>query len=219
MDVHDTHGHTSLMWAAYKGHPACVETLLQWGASVSAADENGFTALHWALVKGTQGCIQKLVEYGSDRYATTKDGKTPATCAKEMNTLGAYHRSLADAGFNANGSRKSVMPPFSWFSNVRTSLSQFFFLWPFVILACCFYAVALAPIYIGLPLSGIIFFVLQWLSQQLLLSTAPPNMKHIHHTVSCIFGCCMLLRLIYMAALPRWHIRRLIVLGRFRLGD
>ena len=36
VDVPDAHGHTSLMWAAYKGFPPCVEVLLLWGASVTA---------------------------------------------------------------------------------------------------------------------------------------------------------------------------------------
>ncbi|KAI7055185.1 palmitoyltransferase akr1, partial [Hortaea werneckii] len=69
VDVRDSQGHTSLMWAAYKGFGACVDVLLRWGADVHAADDMGFTALHWALVRGNYLCIQKLVEYGSDRFA------------------------------------------------------------------------------------------------------------------------------------------------------
>lgn len=183
VDVPDTHGHTSLMWGAYKGHPACVELLLQWGASVTASDENGFTALHWALVKGNQGCIQKLVEYGSDRTAKTKDGKTPAICAKEMNTSAVYHQALSDAGISENGLQKAPLPLISAFSDVKLALSRFFFFWPFFILICCFFAVSVAPVYFGLPLASVIFFALQWIGQQLLLRTAPMNMKHIHHTV------------------------------------
>ena len=78
VDVPDAQGHTSLMWAAYKGFPACIDILLRFGADVHAVDEMGFTALHWALVKGSYMCIQKLVEYGSDRFARSKppEGET-----------------------------------------------------------------------------------------------------------------------------------------------
>ncbi|TAQ90881.1 hypothetical protein B7494_g777 [Chlorociboria aeruginascens] len=71
VDVPDGHGHTSLMWAAYKGNPLYVDLFLRWGSDVHAEDETKFTALHWALVKGHPACIQKLIEYGSDRFAET----------------------------------------------------------------------------------------------------------------------------------------------------
>lgn len=182
VDVPDAHGHTSLMWAAYKGYPGCVEVLLHWGASVSAQDETGFTALHWALVKGSQGCVQKILEFGADRFVTTKDGKTPAQCAKEMNTTHVWHRSLSEAGFNPSGSPKAASYLTYLASDSRIALARFFFFYPFPILYICFNIVSALPVYFGLPAAAAMFFALQWGGQQILLRAAVPNMKHTHHT-------------------------------------
>ena len=98
MDIQDAQGHTSLMWAAYKGYGAVIDLLLQWGANVYARDDQGFTALHWALVKGAQHPIFKLVEYGSDRFAENNEGKTPAVVAKEMNASRQWRLALWECG-------------------------------------------------------------------------------------------------------------------------
>ena len=182
VDTPDTHGHTSLMWAAYKGYPQCVEVLLLWGASVTATDEKGFTALHWALVKGTQGCIQKLLEFGADRYVQTEDGKTPAQCAKDMNTVEVWHRSLSEAGFDADGNAKAPSWLSYFASDNKTALSRIFFYYSFAILYVCFWIVSIFPVYFGVPGAALGFFVLQGAAQQLLIKAAVPNMKHIHHT-------------------------------------
>ena len=182
VDVPDAHGHTSLMWAAYRGFPACVEVLLIWGASVSAQDENSFTALHWALVKGSQGCVQKLLEFGSDRFAQTKDGKTPSQCAKEMNTVPIWEASLAEAGFDQNGAPTTSSFLSLIASDKRLALSRFFFFYPYAILLVCFWIVSILPVYFGLPAAALVFFGLQSLGQQLLTRSYVPNMKHMHHT-------------------------------------
>lgn len=182
VDVTDAHGHTSLMWAAYKGYPACVELLLERGASVSATDGNGFTALHWSLVKGSLGCVQKLVEYGSDRNATTNDGKTPATCAKEMNTMRVWHRALREAGLHPNGSPKPPLPVLSYFNDTKTVLWRFFFFWPFLVLFLCFYAISALPTPFGLVAAVLVFYACHLAAQKLLVRASPPNMKHMHHT-------------------------------------
>lgn len=184
VDTPDSKGHTSLMWAAYKGFPVCVDVLLQWGASVSVTDEQGFTALHWALVKGCQDCIQKLIEYGSDRFAATVEGKTPAVVAKEMNSTQQWRRALAHCNYNADGTIKPF-PLASLMNGFDKSLliKRFFFLWPTVVLFCSIYILSGLPVILGAPLALVAAFILQWLAQQL-LPWAPPNMKHIHHTVS-----------------------------------
>ena len=182
VDIPDAHGHTSLMWAAYKGFPLCVEVLLLWGASVAAQDENGFTALHWALVKGSQGCIQKILEFGADRFAETKDGKTPAKCAKEMNTVPVWHKALSEAGFEANGTPKSASYVSYLGGDSKIALSRFFFFYPWAILYVCFSIVSILPVYFGLPIATAIFMMLQTGGQRLLKTTSVPNMKHIHRT-------------------------------------
>ncbi|KAL9058921.1 MAG: hypothetical protein Q9162_001477 [Coniocarpon cinnabarinum] len=182
VDAPDAHGHTSLMWAAYKGFPQCVEVLLLWGASVTVTDEKGFTALHWALVKGTQGCIQKLLEFGADRFVQTSDGKTPAQCAKDMNTVPVWQRSLSEAGFDASGTPKTP----SWLSflasDQKTALRRFFFYYPFAILYLCCWTISALPIYFALPAAGVVFFLCQYAGHQLLLRAALPSLKTLNHT-------------------------------------
>lgn len=180
VDTPDDKGHTALMWAAYKGFPACVEVLLKYGANIHAKDEQGFTALHWSLVRGSYGCIQKLIEYGVDRDAITNDGKSPSAVAKEMNSEKQWNRALADCGYTPAG--EPMKYPFSFISSDRRYfMSRFFFFWPFLMLISCLYVAAKMPVYIGAPLSIVVWVALQTSGQQL-LKWAPLNMKHIHHT-------------------------------------
>jgi len=117
VDTPDAQGHTSLMWAAYKGFPACVDLLLRWGADVHATDDMGFTALHWALVKGNYACIQKLVDFGSDRFALSKpqegqtEGDTPAMTASKMKSDRAWRKALVDSGFDEDGNPLAFQYP------------------------------------------------------------------------------------------------------------
>ncbi|KAJ9669646.1 palmitoyltransferase akr1 [Coniosporium apollinis] len=180
VDIPDANGHTSLMWAAYKGYPAVVDLLLRWGANVYARDDKGFTALHWALVKGSQPCIQKLIEYGSDRFAENNEGKTPAVTAQDMNTVDQWRRALSDSGFSSNGSPR-YFPLSGLVKDRRTFLSRFFFFWPFLILLCALYILSRMVVYAAVPIALFIAWSLQWAAQQL-LRWAPADMKHIHRT-------------------------------------
>ena len=173
------------MWAAYKGYPACVDLFLRWGANVNSTDETGFTALHWALVKGSQACIQKLVEYGSDRYAVTSTNKTPAVVAQEMGSTRAWHRALAELGFNEDGTAKKLPLPYTSFIKDRAFLNKFFFLFPFGLLILVFTILSRMLIFISVPLTIFLAYTLQWAAQQVLL-WAPPDMKHLHRTVSSL---------------------------------
>ncbi|KAF1353826.1 Palmitoyltransferase akr1, ankyrin repeat-containing protein akr1 [Delphinella strobiligena] len=179
VDVPDTQGHTSLMWAAYKGFPACVDVLLRWGADVHKRDSQGFTALHWALVKGSYMCVQKLLEYGADRFAANNEGKTPAVTAQEMNSVRQWHKALSDTGFDNQGHPKQF--PLSFVKDTRKFLDRFFFTWPTLVLGATLYILAWMPIYFGLPLSMLTSYCLQWSSTKLLV-WAPSDMKHIHKT-------------------------------------
>ena len=185
IDVPDAQGHTSLMWAAYKGFGACVDILLRWGANVHAVDEMGFTALHWALVKGNYMCIQKLVEYGSDRSARSKppegqaEGDTPSMTASKMKSERQWHRALVDSGYDETGSSLHFPVPFvkdrRWFYN------RFFFLWPFVLGGLQLYMLAHMLIWIAIPGVLLVGYALQYLVQKL-FRWAPPDMKHMHRT-------------------------------------
>lgn len=183
VDIPDSQGHTSLMWAAYKGFPACLDVLLKWGADVHARDDLGFTALHWALVKGSYNCIQKLLEYGADRFIANNDGKTPAVTAKDMNSTRQWHRALSDCGFDPSGNPRSF--PLTFVKDTRKFLDRFFFAWPFVVIGVTLYILSIMPVYFGLPISMITSYLLQLASQKL-LKWAPSDMKHMHKTVrSC----------------------------------
>jgi hypothetical protein len=181
VDIPDPQSHTPLMWAAYKGYPACVDLFLRWGANVYATDDQGFTALHWALVKGSQGSIQKLLEYGADRFAKNNDGKTPALTAEEMNTKRQWHRALAVTGYKPDGTPKEF--PVPGVKDTRWFLSRFIFFWPFLILFFGFSLVSHYPVFAGVPFAVILAYIMQ-LAAQKLLRWGPSNMKSIHHTVS-----------------------------------
>ncbi|KAI7221262.1 palmitoyltransferase akr1 [Hortaea werneckii] len=185
VDVRDSQGHTSLMWAAYKGFGACVDVLLRWGADVHAADDMGFTALHWALVRGNYLCIQKLVEYGSDRFARSKpandipQGDTPAMTASRMKSERQWRKALLDSGFDEAG---NPMPfPIPLVNDRRWFYNRFFFLWPFALGGLQLYMLAHLPVYFGIPAVLIVGYALQF-SVQKLLRWAPGDMKHMHKT-------------------------------------
>ena len=184
VDLPDPQGHTCLMWAAYKGYPACVDLFLRWGADVHATDETGFTALHWALVKGTQACVQKLIEYGSDRFAKTAAGKTPAMSAEASKSSVIWHRALAECGYDEDGNTiGSALPFASRIKGKRKEMSQFFFLWPFLIMWCVIMILSHMVIYAAVPIAALTGYGLQWVAQQA-LQWAPTDMKHMHRTVS-----------------------------------
>ncbi|PNS20140.1 hypothetical protein CAC42_5590 [Sphaceloma murrayae] len=179
VDSPDSQGHTSLMWAAYKGFPACVDVLLRWGANVNATDEMGFTALHWALVKGNFGCIQKLVEYGADRFAANNEGKTPTVTAREMNSTTQWHRALLESGYDRQGNPKEF--PLRFVKDRKLFLWRLFFMFPFIVIGVAIYLASSRPIYVGLPLAIVACFGLQYLVAQS-LRWAPSDFRHIHKT-------------------------------------
>lgn len=218
IDAPDPQGHTCLMWAAYKGYPACVDLFLRWGASVNATDENGFTALHWALVKGSQACMQKLIEYGSDRHAETSDHKTPATIADEMKSARMWEQALDDCGYDSDGNSKKLPLPYVSVIKQRSFLTRFFFLWPFFVIPTVMYILSGMVIYAAVPIALFCASLLQWAAQQILL-WAPPDMKHLHRTVSK--SCLYVFRNSSWAflALSSWGLCRDLLLGWDTLDD
>jgi palmitoyltransferase len=184
VDVADAYGHTSLMWAAYKGFPQCVDLYLRWGASVHATDEQGFTALHWALVKGSPQCILKLIEYGADRFAKTLTGKTPTITAKDLNTVGAWHRALRECGYDEDGhARVPWWPGASLFlKDKRGFMNKFLFLLPTPMLWVELMLVSRLPIFLSAFIALFVAFGFQWAVNQI-LEYAPPDMRHLHKTV------------------------------------
>ncbi|KAI9674017.1 MAG: hypothetical protein M1829_003860 [Trizodia sp. TS-e1964] len=67
----DVTGKTALIWAAWNGHEAVVQLLLEKGANVEAKDNDGWTALIRAAWEGHEAVVQLLLEKGAN--AETKD--------------------------------------------------------------------------------------------------------------------------------------------------
>ncbi|KIX02695.1 uncharacterized protein Z518_08637 [Rhinocladiella mackenziei CBS 650.93] len=181
VDIPDPQGHTCLMWAGYKGWPACVDLLLRWGANVNATDNNGYTPLHWALVKGSKPCLDKIIEYGADRFAKTNEGKTPNICAEEMNTKRAYHRSLAGHGYDSSGNIKTLPLNLHTVCRNRSTMSKFFFLYPFFIIIVGLYIISHLNIFIGVPVFLVTCLGMQYIAQRIAMK-GPPEYHQIHKT-------------------------------------
>jgi ankyrin repeat protein len=183
VDVTDPQGHTGLMWAAYKGFPVCVDLFLRWGANVNAADEAGLTPLHWGLVKGSHLCVQKILEYGADRFAKTADGKSASVVAGEMNSTRIWHRALNDCGYDKEGNLKTLPLGLTMFVHNKSVLSKFFFLWPFLSLFITTYILSHWVIYIGLPVTIVVAFGMQYLAQRV-ASNGPGEFRTLQRTVN-----------------------------------
>lgn len=183
IDIPDPQGHTCLMWAGYKGYPIVVDLFLRWGADVHATDDTGFTPLHWALVKGSPGCIQKLIEYGSDRFQAAKSGKIPEVMAEEMKTTQAWHKALAECGYNEDATPMALeFPGSSWLmKDKRATFTKFYFFWPFLTIWTMILISSQMVVFAGIPLALFAGYGLQYLAQQLLPYT-PIDMRHIHKT-------------------------------------
>ena len=184
VDCPDRKGHTCLMWAAYNGYPAVLDLLLGWGASHNAVDQDGFTALHWALVKGNYACIQKLIQDSSDLHAKTNSGKTPAIVAEDMGSTNTWRRTLKASGFDEEGYATNTYPYLPFLRSKRF-LEWAFFSFPFFFLPVVFFLFSSFSVFISIPIVFVMVFGLQWVGQQLLLST-PTSLKHIQHTVSSV---------------------------------
>ena len=182
VDSVDPVGHSSLMWAVYKGYPAVVDLLLQWGASVTLKDQAGLSPLHWALVRGNPGCVQKIMEAGADRFAKTNEGKTPATVAAEMNTVPQWLRALKQLGYNMDGTIRPVPLPFLSFIQSKLFLDRYFLFAPFVLIYITFMILSRMPVFVSIPISLVLVYMVQWTGYQM-LQWAPGNMKQLDRTV------------------------------------
>lgn len=75
---------TPLLWAAYKGHSATVQMLINMGASVNLIDEGGTTALHWSLISDNSNAelVWILIKAGANPSIKDGTGKTPSDWAQ-----------------------------------------------------------------------------------------------------------------------------------------
>ena len=80
VDARDTDGSTPLHCAAWKGHAAIAELLLNCGAAVSVKNANdhwGDTPLHAAAHGNQRAVAELLLARGADPTAKNPSGRTP----------------------------------------------------------------------------------------------------------------------------------------------
>jgi len=89
--------------AAMRKDRAAVQTLLQKGANVNAAQADGARAIHWAVYNGDLEMAKMLIAAGADVKVVNRDGSTPLWLAS-TNGDAPIIRALLDAGANPNES-------------------------------------------------------------------------------------------------------------------
>ncbi|VDP81155.1 unnamed protein product [Echinostoma caproni] len=81
----DRDGYTALHRAAYGGHVAVLERLIQIGAKLNTRTEDGWTPLHSAAFWNQLACVQTLVCAGADPHTVTNSNQTPLHLAVSNN--------------------------------------------------------------------------------------------------------------------------------------
>lgn len=113
----ETGEYTALNWASYCGHEACVQLLINAGASVTTTTSNGFTPLANAAWAGYEGsgdeCVRLLIATGRCDFEAKSDETlvTPLMLAAEQGHE-VRMRLLVDAGANVQtlaGGGKTAM--------------------------------------------------------------------------------------------------------------
>lgn len=91
LDQTDGRESTALMWAAWRGHLAACQALLEGGAKVNLVDNCGSSALHWVVCKKFDDVAQLLKNHGGlhlspGKKAVTAAAPTPAKVHCTMHT-------------------------------------------------------------------------------------------------------------------------------------
>ena len=118
----------------------------------------------WAVVKGNVGCIAQVVEAGADVWAKNGEGQTPLELAKQLNSVTAWNRAMAQLG-RENDGRLRGRP-----LNERHTRMAIYGL-PFPMLGLVFKTYETLPWYTGLPLAFAIAFAMHHVVVRVLLDT------------------------------------------------
>src|SRR5262249_11962436 len=76
----------------------CLETLLELGADVTAADDDGVTLLHGMASHGDERALTRLLDAGADPNARTAAGETPLMGCTSATTVELLVARGADPG-------------------------------------------------------------------------------------------------------------------------
>ncbi|EGD78145.1 hypothetical protein PTSG_09021 [Salpingoeca rosetta] len=102
-NVVDGDGMRPLHYAAWYGHPGCIQALLSAGAEIDAHDYDGATALHAAAYNGQLNTALLLVEQGADATITDNNNETACEVAvEEGHELVAKFLKLAEEDHKAD---------------------------------------------------------------------------------------------------------------------
>ncbi|KAF8977401.1 palmitoyltransferase akr1 [Entomortierella lignicola] len=197
VDIVDTLGHTSLMWAAYQGDNLSVEILLKHGARVDTKDREGFTPLHWAVVRGNRECLSKILMAGADVRAKDKSGKTPEDMIKELKGTMIWEKALSDAKLSNDGqSRRSLFEK-------KTCNTIIYFI-PYVTMYITLELMVLFPWFVAIPLAiaqfllghiGAIKFILRTKTPGDMLQT--PYYTAVFQSTAFLVGYTWIRRLLF----------------------
>jgi hypothetical protein len=92
---------TSLHWASWNGHEACVATLIAAGADPNAVTFGGHTPLYWAARAGYDTVCKTLTKVGANPNTVNSDGNTPLHQAA-CNGYDTVCKTLLAAGADPN---------------------------------------------------------------------------------------------------------------------
>lgn len=84
LNAPDDDGWAPLHYAAWYGHTAAVQLLLDRGANVNVVNQQNATALHFAAGAGRLETVQLLLQRGADRTVKNAEKQTPLQLLLEL---------------------------------------------------------------------------------------------------------------------------------------
>lgn len=87
VNIKDSSGATSLMWASMNNKIPTMNLLLKYSAKINEQDDDGWTALHFAAASESYKAVEFLVRNNANANITNKDGKKPLDLTKDTDLI------------------------------------------------------------------------------------------------------------------------------------